>query len=161
MGPEDYEIIHTPGDDAIDGTRGGLLDPIVFGSVEAYFHNPYPASVGSWSHGFQLRGLGETPATHYVCIDEMGTLTHWSRSLPDGEAQSHTSTRIQELKIGEGEGNHISLDLTRRTITINKTVSYQMELGLFAAFVRPVASLFESDGVEGYSTHVDSFTIWN
>ena len=67
---------------------------------------------------------------------------------------------LPEIKTGEGEGNHIRIDVFRQALTINGK-SWKLELDLEGVyFVSLIANYWDEDGMQGYSTQVEGFTLW-
>ncbi len=163
FGPRDGNIehkIHNTGFIDTFDSRVSLSD----GVVEATFINPYASSLGDWSNGFLIRS-GRGNEFHAILIEENGTWHHHLR-LGDTDAterldeqySSHISTaslssnHIRIIALGdEGwlfiNGVYIDkLDLSRWT-----------ESGQFSA----VTNYFSGDGITGYSTRFENFTIWS
>ena len=122
--------------------------------------------MGKWSSGIRLKSKSDRWDEHRIFITSRGGLYHTYYEGPlfgIGADETFLDGRIPEINTGEGEGNHIRIDLEEKTVTINEGKSYPLETrGLErGADVRLVASLYSGDGLEGYSTTVEGFRIWD
>ncbi len=137
---------------------------ITDGIIEAQFVNPFIQQEGSWSNGFLFR-QADYDHFHVIIASSSGWWYHGLR-LGDptnekelaGEASGHISTerdginRVRVVTLGD-----------QGWLFINGEYVDQLDLsGLVdAGYVSAIGSYFQDDGIAGYSTRFEDFTIWS
>ena len=160
FGPESGSIAHDTDDEQFAGYRSNVS--LSDGVIEASFYNPYSRSVGGWSSGFIIRN-SRFNFLHSVIIDSRGAWYHFLRTGDvdttqrlAGEFSSHIDTR-------PGGSNHIRIIALgdEGWLFINGAFVIELDLsGLTArGGVDAVTNLFTGDGVAGYSTRFEDFSI--
>lgn len=161
-GPKDGSIQHDREGDFINEhkTRLSLTD----GIIEAHFSNPYDSSQGDWSSGFLFRN-SRNGGFHVIVIQEDGRWHHDLRVGDDDSTQDLAEQYAYEISTTASDSNHI------RVITlgiggwlfINGVYVDKLDLsGLTAAGrVSAITNYFTRDGLAGYSTSFQDFTIWS
>lgn len=134
------------------------------GIVEAQFVNPFIQEEGSWSNGFLFRQT-DYDHFHVIIASSSGWWYHGLRlGNPTneqelaGEASEHISTerngrnRVRVIALGD-----------QGWLFINGEYIDQLDLsGLIdAGYVSAIGSYFQDDGIAGYSTRFEDFTIWS
>ena len=161
-GPRDGEVDHDPGDGFIDEylTYTSIKD----GFIEGRFSNPYAQSQGDWSNGFIFRGV-DTDSFHALVIEEDGYWNHRLR-FNDTEDTMDLATRYSGLiSTDSGSNNHIRIIALGNEgwLFINETFLDRLDLSELneSGEVSAVVSYFKGDGLAGYSTRFENFTIWS
>ncbi len=160
-GPRDGSIELDPDDGFIDEEEAGVW--VKDGIIEAVFSNPYSPTQGDWSSGFLFRSGENT--FHAAVIQEDG---RWHHDLRLGETDDTHDLAEQyspHIRTATSNRNHL------RVITIgaegwffiNDQFVAKLDLsGLQATGeVSAIASYFTGDGIDGYSTRFENFTIWS
>ena len=159
FGPEDGEIEHDP-DPNIDGYTEGPW--VRDGIIEASFANPYSKDTGRWSYGFLFR-RSDINRFHAVVVDSDGYFSHFLRT-GDPDADPVADRLISEIDTGFPGGNLIRIVAEGRDgkLYINGHFIAELELqgSMESGSVGVIANYWQSDGVSGYSTSVNGFTIW-
>jgi hypothetical protein len=126
--------------------------------TEVIFHNPYPASEGSWNYGFLLRNK-RTNVYHWLYIDSNGEWVHKLRLGPEQAALPYGNSRITNLDLTAGGKNKIRLVIIgdRLWAFINGIFQTTADLGAIQD-VAPVA-LVVHDQQEG-ETNFEGFAVW-
>jgi hypothetical protein len=102
--PESGAIQHNPADALIHSKK--IDDNIENFIAEVNFHNPYAASTAAWDYGFMFRDTGWNDQYRLI-IDSS---KRWYLKLRSGDDTSLIdSGRLQNLNLGEGESNQITL----------------------------------------------------
>ena len=164
FGPVNGEIAHNPDDGSIDGYSSGTS--IRDGIIEAYFYNPYPTSVGEWSTGFMFRHTygDDINKFHGVFITEDGYFYHYLRTGSSDTDQRLAARHIGEINTDASGRNHIRIAFTgaegRLYINGHYIAHLQLQGLMEAGGVSAVGSFFAGNGVSGYSTRFEDFTVW-
>ena len=161
FGPVTGEITHKPDDGKIDGYRATGVR-IGDGIIEARFFNPYPASVGQWSSGFMFR---HSPNTfHAVVITHDGYFHHRLRTGSSDSTQGLARRYISEIDTSSAGSNHMRIiaNGSEGKLYINGhfIADLQLQWLMDEGSVYAVGTYFSSDGVSGYSTQFEEFSIW-
>ena len=163
FGPRDGNIehkIHNTGFIDTFDSRVSLSD----GVVEATFINPYASSQGDWSNGFIIRDSGDGEF-HAIVVEEGGYWNHRLRSGGANASQELALAYSDLISIISNGSNHIRIIalgnegwLFINGVYIDKLdLSRWTESGQFSA----VTNYFSGDGIAGYSTRFENFTIWS
>ena len=161
-GPRDGDIRHDPDDGRVDAHRPriSLLD----GIIEARFHNPYASWQGDWSSGFLMRNSGLNEF-HGIVIQEDG---RWHHGLRTGDANATLALNVQyslEIATASSSSNHIRVIALGDEGWLFINGVFMDKLGLRGwnkkGDVLAVTGYFTGDGIAGYSTHFEDFTIWS
>ena len=155
----EHEIHSTGFIDTFD-SRVSLSD----GVVEATFINPYASSQGDWSNGFIIRDSGDGEF-HAIVVEEGGYWNHRLRSGGANASQELALAYSDLISIISNGSNHIRIIalgnegwLFINGVYIDKLdLSRWTESGQFSA----VTNYFSGDGIAGYSTRFENFTIWS
>ena len=162
FGSHSGSIRHDPDDGLIDHheTQVSLRE----GIIEARFFNPYPSWQGDWSYGFLFRN---TPSGNFHAFG-IASLSAWYHDLRLGEVNT-----TQELAEGYsslisdivGGSNHIRIVAhgDEGWLFINGTYIEKLDLsGLISpGHALAITNYFSGDGIDGYSTRFEDFTIWS
>ena len=161
-GPRDGNIKHDPDDGFIDDHE--TYTSLANGIIEANFSNPYASSQGDWSNGFIIRDTGDGEF-HTIVIEEDGYWDHrlWTR---DADASQELATKFSNLVSTPANGsNHIRIIALgdEGWLFINGVYTDKLDLsGLTqAGEALAVTNYFTDDGLAGYSTSFEDFTIWS
>ncbi len=161
-GPGDGSIGHDPDDGFIDTYRADTS--LVDGIIEARFFNPYDSSQGDWSSGFLIRKT-DSNVFHVVVLHSSGRWYHRLRTgdvvtqqnLNDGPANNASTSSLGS--------NHIQIIALGANgwLFINGEFVDELDLSgwVTSGSVSAVASYFMDDGISGYSTRFEEFTIWS
>ena len=165
FGPVDGEIEHDIHETGYIDTYRASGVRIKDGVIEARFHNPYSTSVGQWSSGFLFRDSPTNPNIfHAVIITSGGYFHHRLRTGSSDISQSLARNYVSEINTSPAGSNHIRIVVTGEagSLYVNGSHIARLELdGLVeAGNVFAVGSYFTGDGVSGYSTRFEDFTIW-
>ena len=164
FGPVNGEIEHNPDDGSIDGYYSGTS--IRDGTIEAYFYNPYSTSVGKWSAGFMFR---HTPGTdinkfHGIFITEDGYFYHYLRTGSPDDDQRLAARHIGEIDTDASGRNHIRITFAggggKLYINGHYIAHLQLQGLMEAGGVYAIGSFFAGNGISGYSTRFEDFTVW-
>ena len=161
-GPRNGSIKHDPDDGFIDDHEASLS--LKDGIIEAEFSNPYASSQGDWSNGFLFRN-SRSGEFHAVVIEEDQWWNHRLRlGDPDlsQEVETRRSSWVSVAVPGYNRIRIIALG-TRGWLFINDIYIDDLDLsGLTTAGrVSAVVGYFRGDGIDGYSTSFQDFTIWS
>ena len=161
-GPMDGSIKHDPDDGFIDESEASIW--LTEGIIEAEFSNPYTSSQGDWSSGFLFR----KPASntfHAIVIQEDG---RWHHDLRLGDAdgtQDLTEQYSYQISTTISRSNHIRIIMLGNEgwLFINGTYVGKLDLSELTApgQVSAITNYFTDDGIAGYSTRIENFTIWS
>lgn len=161
-GPRDGNIRHDPDDGFIDDheTRTSLRD----GIAEAEFSVPYASWQGDWSSGFLIRHT-RSSEFHAIVIQQDGW---WSHDLRLGDADSTRDLDSQYsalISTATSRSNHIRVIVLGNEgwLFINGTYIGSLDFsGLTSrGTVSAITGYFTGDGIAGYSTSFQGFTIWS
>ena len=159
-GPWDGSIRHDPEDGLIDLHKIYLL--FTDGIVEAKFTNPYASDQGEWSSGFFFR-VTYYNEFHILVIHSDGSWYHNLRT--GGTEQELNSEYSHYVATTANDNNHIRIIFIENEgwLFINGTYIDSLDLsGLIrAGSVFAIAGYFTGDGIVGYSTSYEDFTIWS
>ena len=161
-GPRDGNIEHDPDDGFIDDYE--TITSLANGIIEANFSNPYASSQGDWSNGFIIRDSGGGEF-HAIVIEEDGYWNHRLRTS-DADTSQELATQFSNLISTTTNGsNHIRVIVLgdEGWLFINGTHVDKLDLNgrTESGQVSAVASYFTGDGIAGYSTRFEDFTIWS
>ena len=134
------------------------------GVLGAVFHNPFDQRLGDWSYGFVFRD-DYAGTFHVVGIRSDGI---WFHNLRDGDPDNEdvmatgSSSAIDTspngtnaiLVIAKGENGWLLLN---GEFVSHLDLSGETSAGLVSA----IASYFSGDGIAGYSTRFEDFTVWS
>lgn len=160
--PRDGKVTHDPDDGSIDtfNSRVSLTD----GIIEARFFNPYGSSLGDWSSGFLFRHP-RTNEFHAIVINQSGSWFHDLRLGNADETQDLASRYSSSISTTSSGNNHIRIIALGNDgwLFINGQYMEKLDLsGLsYTGRVSAIAGYYTGDGVTGYSTHFEDFTIWS
>ena len=161
-GPRDGNMGHAPDDEFIEEHESS--PSLADGIIEARFFNPYASSQGDWSNGFIIRGTGDGEF-HAIVIEEDGYWDHrlWTR---DADASQDLATQYSNLISTTTNGsNHIRIFAlgAEGWLFINGTYIDKLDLSGWteSGQVSAVTNYFTGDGIAGYSTRFEDFTIWS
>ncbi len=161
-GPREGSIEHDPDDGFIEEheTYTRQAD----GIIEARFSNPYSSSEGDWSNGFIIRDT-DTNAFHAIIIEEDGYWNHRLRLNTLDDSQELATRYSNIISTARNSSNHIRVIALgdQGWLFINGVYVDALDLsGLTEpGYVSAVVSYFTGDGVAGYSTRFEDFTIWS
>ncbi len=161
-GPRNGSIKHDPDDGQIDTHRPqtSLLD----GIIEARFHNPYASWQGEWSNGFLFRHSGNGEF-HAFVIQEDGRWHHHLRTGDADGTQRLTEQYSLQISTASSASNHIRVIALgdKGWLFINGNFMKELDLSSWTekGEVLAVAGYFTGDGITGYSTSFQDFTIWS
>lgn len=163
FGSRDGDIehkIHSTGFIDTYDTRVSLLD----GVIEATFINPYASSRGDWSNGFIVRDSGDGEF-HAIIIEENG---YWNHRLRTGGANASQELALEfsdSISILSNGRNHIRIIALGNEgwLVINGVYIDKLDLSGWTGTgqVSAVTNYFTGDGIAGYSTRFEDFTIWS
>ena len=161
-GPRDGTIKHDPTDGFIDVHDSSVT--LSDGIIEARFFNPYVSTEGDWSSGFLMRKGGEGEF-HSLLIEELGT---WLHDLRLGDADTTQSlARENSVLISDARGGSNRIRVValgnEGWLFINGTYIDKLDLSGWteSGQVSAVTNYFTGDGITGYSTRFEDFTIWS
>ncbi len=160
-GPRSASIQHERSRGFINEHRS--LTSIKDGIIEADFDNPYASWQGGWSNGFLIRGGSNL--FHAVAMRSDSRWFHYLRlgdvageMLKEQQYSSLISTAISS-------SNHIRIIALGNEgwLFINGQFIDKLDLsGLDrAGSVTAITNYFTDDGITGYSTRFEDFTIWS
>ena len=161
-GPRDGNITLDPDDGSIDtfNSRVSLTD----GIIEARFSNPYGSSIGDWSSGFLLRHP-RTNEFHAIVINESGSWFHDLRLGNADDTQDLASRYSGSISTTSSGNNHIRVIALGNEGWLFINGQYMEKLDLSglnrAGRVSAIAGYYTGDGITGYSTRFEDFTIWS
>ena len=163
FGPEQGSIqheIHQTG--IIDGydSRVSVSD----GIIEAKFTNPYASWQGGWSSGFLIRNSGFNEF-HGLIVNQSG---QWFHRLSTGdtgtrrELKQRYSSLIRTIDSGTNHIRVIALG-DEGWFFINDSYIDKLVLSGWTKSGRvfAIGTYFLDDGIAGYSTRFEDFTIWS
>ncbi len=162
FGPTDGNIKHDPDSGFIDDheTNASLTD----GIFEARFFNPFTSSQGDWTNGFMFRDSGGG-RFHAVVIQEDW---RWHHDLRLGVADSTQDLAEQYfygISTAISDSNHVRVIAfgDEGWLFINDTYVDTLDLsGLTSpGGVSAITNYFTGDGITGYATRFEDFTIWS
>lgn len=161
-GPRNGSIKHDPDDGFIDDheTSVSLKD----GIIEAEFSNPYTPLQGDWSSGFLFRH-GLSGEFHAIIIKEDRWWSHRQR-LGNADSIQEVETQLASwVSVAVPGYNRIRIIALENKgwLFINDIYIDDLDLsGLTeAGRVSAVTNYFTGDGLSGYSTSFQDFTIWS
>ncbi len=172
---EDFTIrslhkVYGPLDGKIEHKEAGVIDKheiytsLTDGIFEASFYNPYASSQGDWSSGFHIRD-SRVNVFHAIVIEEDG---YWHHFLRTGDANTGQHLDLQYsnlISTTSNASNHIRIIALgdEGWIFINGTYMDKLDLsGLTTpGSVSAITNHFLGDGITGYSTRFEDFTIWS
>ena len=162
-GPRDGSIKHDPEDGFIDTYRT-YLSSLTDGIIEATFFNPYATDLGNWSSGFTFRA-GYSNEFHLTAVHSSGS---WYHTLRTGDIETQQDLAQQysdHIATGPDESNHIRIVALgdEGWLFINDSYIDKLDLsGLNqAGSISAIGGYFTNDGIAGYSTRFQDFTIWS
>ena len=155
------DVIWHEGDGNIDEHGAGVYMKDVV--VEAHFTNPYPDSGSTWSYGFIVRA-NLAGGFHAFVINSDGNWQHFFRlrqSDRNPVARVGSNIAIDTTKTGS---NHVRVIArgTRGEVWINGIYVSRLDLSDLELFgdVSIFANYHTDDGLEGYGTYYENFTVW-
>ena len=161
-GPRDGSIRHDP-DSGFIGNHERYTS-LTDGIVEARFLNPYASWQGNWSNGFVFRDSG-IDEFHAVVTTSSGRWYHWLRTGDidaERKLQDRYSSDVSTLLSGS---NHIRIIVLgdEGWLFLNGTYVDKLDLSGWREKGDVVAATnyFDGDGIAGYSTRFEDFTIWS
>ena len=163
FGPRDGNIehkIHDTGSIDVYHSRASLAD----GIIEANFINPYASGQGDWSNGFLFRHTGRD-VFHIVGSH---STNYWLHYLRTGDVDTQQDLALEYsnvIRISAGANNHILIIALGEEgwFFINGVFVSELDLSgkLDVGDVSAVGTYFTDDGIAGYSTRFEDFTIWS
>ena len=163
FGPRDGSIEQDPEDGFIDTYRTYLAS-LTDGIIEATFFNPYSSDQGNWSSGFTFR-VGYSNEFHLLAVHNSGSWYHNLRTSDVETEQDLKQEYSNHIATGIDANNHIRIIFLEDEgwLFINGTYIDKLELsGLIrSGSVSAIGSYFEDDGIAGYFTRFEDFTIWS
>ena len=160
-GPRHGDLTHNPDDEFIEEHEASVS--LTDGIIEAQFTNPYAGFQGDWSNGFLFRG--DYDVFHAVIIEED---RWWHHRLRLGDADNTREIAAQHpdwISTALSGYNHIRIIALgdEGWLFINDIYIDKLDLsGLTGSGqVSAVTNYFTSDGITGYSTRFEDFTIWS
>ncbi len=165
FGPRDGSIAHeikTTGFIDTHSSRTSISD----GIIEAEFSNPYAGFQGDWSNGFLFRtGRDGDGEFHALVIQED---RQWHHNLRLGDADNTREMAAQQsdwISTAISGYNHIRIIALEDEgwLFINDIYIDKLDLsGLTTpGQVSAITNYFTGDGIAGYSTSFQDFTIWS
>ena len=161
-GPRDGNIEHDP--------DGGFIKEhetytsLTYGIIETLFSNPYSSSQGDWSNGFLFRDTF-SGKFHAIVIQED---LRWHHVLRIGDSDTTLDLAEQysdKISTAVSDSNHIRIIVLgdEGWLFINDTYIEKLDLsGLTTpSQVSAITNYFTGDGIAGYSTSFEDFTIWS
>ena len=162
FGPQDGSIQHDRDGGFINQHRS--LTSIGDGIIEARFTNPYSSREGDWSNGFLFRSSGDGEF-HTIVIQEDGRWHHDLRLGDVDKTQELTEEYSSSITTARSGSNHIRVITLgdEGQLFINGVYIDKLDLsGLeTAGEVSAITNYFTGDGIDGYSTRFEDFTIWS
>ena len=161
-GPRSASIKHNPGDGFIDDheTNISLTD----GIIEARFFNPYGSGQGYWSSGFLLRDNGDDKF-HVVIVLGEGRWIHRLRSGDTATEQRLADHYSHLISTTSSDSNYFRVIILgdEGWLFINGNYVDKLDLSGWQqrGSVSAIGSYFADDGLAGYSTRFENFTIWS
>ena len=161
-GPRGGTIGHNLNDAQIDThqTYFSLTD----GIIEARFINPFASWQGSWSNGFLIRN-SDTDEFHAVVTRSSGLWYHWLRTGGSNNDRILRDRYSSNVSTSVSASNHIRIIALGNEgwLFINGTYIDKLDLSGWAdsGQVSAVTNYFTGDGIAGYSTRFEDFTIWS
>ena len=161
-GPRAGLIEHEREGDFINQHR--TLTSINDGIIEAEFTNPYAGFQGDWSNGFLFRN-SRNGEFHVIVIQEDQRWHHDLR-LGDGDTTQDLAEQYSyQISTASSRNNHIRIIILggEGWLFINNTYIDALDLsGLTTrGRVSAITNYFTNDGIAGYSTRFEDFTIWS
>ena len=137
---------------------------IADGIIEASFVNPYASWQGEWSSGFLMRS-NKSDEFHVILVQESGTWHHHLRSGDVDATQRLAERYSSQISTANSGSNHIRVIAlgSEGWLFINGVYIDELDLsGLTQpGEVSAVTNYFTGDGLSGYSTRFEDFTIWS
>ena len=161
-GPFDGIIRHDPHDGSIDGS--GTNISLIDGIIEATFFNPYASSVGNWSNGIFVRNSGFNEF-HGLIMNQSGQWFHHV-STGDTDPRQVLKQRYSSLVRTTGASSNrmrIIVLGSEGWLFLNGTYIDKLDLSGWTESgpISAVTNYFTGDGIAGYSTRFEGFTIWS
>lgn len=160
-GPRHGDLTHDPNDEFIEEHKASVS--LTDGIIEAEFSNPYAGFQGDWSNGFLFRG--DQDLFHTVIIEED---RQWHHRLRLGDADNTELLTVQNsdwISTAISGYNHIRIIALgdEGWLFINDIYIDKLDLsGLTTpGQVSAITNYFTGDGIAGYSTSFQDFTIWS
>ena len=161
-GPRGGSIQHSPNDEFIDTQRS--FTSVTDGIFEAKFDNPYASWQGNWSNGLMIR-RSDTGGFHIVAVEESGLWLHDLRSDGTDPSQQLAEQYSGLISTTSGGDNHIRIIALgdEGWLFVNGVYIDKLDLSSLtqAGEVSAVTNYFTDDGIAGYSTRFEDFTIWS
>ena len=140
------------------------LTSIKDGIIEAEFSNPYASSQGDWSNGFLFRNSGNGEF-HAIVIQEDQRWHHDLRLGDTDTTQDLAEEYSFQISTTSSRNNHIRIIILgdEGWLFINNTFIDSLDLGGLTTRgrVSAITNYFTDDGIAGYSTRFEDFTIWS
>ena len=162
-GPRDGNIRH-------ETHETGFIDDhetyksVADGIFEARFHNPYASWQGDWSSGFIIRSNGEG-SFHAIVVEEGGYWVHRLRTGDAGASHELATRHSSLISTTPNNDNQIRVVALGDTgwLFINDAYIASLDLSGLTnrGRVSAVTNFFTGDGLAGYSTRFEDFTIWS
>ena len=161
-GPRNGNMGHDPDDEFIEEQESSTS--LADGIIEARFSNPYASWQGDWSNGFIIRDSGDGEF-HAIVVEEDGYWNHRLRTR-DADASQELATQYSNLISTTTNGsNHIRIIAIgdEGWLFINDTYIDKLDLSGWteSGQVSAVTNYFTGDGIAGYSSRFEDFTIWS
>ena len=162
-GPRDGNIEHKGHETGfIDAHDSGVQ--LADGIIEAKFGNPYATWQGNWSNGFLFRER-RNGGFHAIFIQE-DLRWHHDLRLGDADITQYLVDQYSNLISTEiSSSNHIRIIVLGDEcwLFINNTYTGKLDLSDLtqAGEVSAITNYFTGDGIDGYSTRFEDFTIWS
>ena len=162
-GPRDDSIKHEIHDTGYIDSYDSQVS-LASGMIEARFSNPYAPWQGDWSNGFIIRDRGDGEF-HAIVIEEGG---YWSHRLRAGDADASQELALEfsdSISVASNASNHIRIIAlgNQGWLFINGVYIDKLDLSGWtkSGRVSAVTNYFTGDGIAGYSTRFEDFTIWS
>ena len=162
-GPINDSIEHDIHDTGYIDTYNSQVS-ITNGIIEARFTNPYASWQGDWSSGFMLR---YTSANEFHIIGARSS-NYWFHYLRTGNVDTEQELAIeysQQVITSSTGSNHILIIALNELgwLFINGVFISELDLRgkVEVGRVSAIGTYFLNDGIAGYSTRFENFTIWS
>ena len=162
-GPRDGYIRHEMPNTGFIDTYDSRVS-LTNGIIEARFSNPYASWQGGWSNGFLMRH-SHSNQFHAIVVDESGRWFHRLRTGDANVEQQLVERYYSRISTTNLSSNHIRIIALGDDgwLFINGTYVDKLDLGgsTDSGQVSAVSNYFTGDGIAGYSTRLEDFTIWS
>ena len=162
-GPRDGYVRHEMPNTGFIDTYDSRVS-LTNGIIEARFSNPYASWQGGWSNGFLMRH-SHSNQFHAIVVDESGRWFHRLRTGDANVAQQLVERYYSRISTTNLSSNHIRIIALGDDgwLFINGTYVDKLDLSgsTDSGQVSAVSNYFTGDGITGYSTRFEDFTIWS